>query len=89
MYVRHLPPSVPPVPFKDRRDGNHKQSSTRYQRNEYEMPAVILPRTRAERRDWARHIANDLRASLPWWQFAERVRIGFVLDSIRSNQRRY
>lgn len=49
------------------------------------MPAVITPRSRAERRRWARHIGNDIRASLPWFQFAERFRIGMVLDRFRSN----
>lgn len=49
------------------------------------MPAVITPRSRAERRRWARHIGNDLRASLPWFHFAERFRIGVVIDSIRTN----
>jgi hypothetical protein len=25
-------------------------------------------------------MGHELRASLPWWNIAERVRIGFVLD---------
>lgn len=49
------------------------------------MPTVILPRTKAERRRWAKHIGNDLRASLPWTEFIERFRIGLVIDSIRTN----
>lgn len=46
------------------------------------MPAAILPFTRAERKQWALHIANDIRASLPWWNITERVRIGLVMDRI-------
>ncbi len=49
------------------------------------MPAAILPFTRSEKRRWARHIGNDIRASLPWFHFAERFRIGVVIDSIRTN----
>lgn len=48
------------------------------------MPSAILPFTRSEKRRWARHIGNELRASLPWWEFAERFRIGLVLDQIRT-----
>ena len=49
------------------------------------MPAVLTPRSRAERRRWARAIGHELRASLPWYQFAERFRIGMVIDTIRTN----
>lgn len=49
------------------------------------MPAIATPRTRAERRRWAKAIGHELRASLPFTAFLERVRIGFVIDSIRTN----
>jgi hypothetical protein len=49
------------------------------------MPAALTPRSRAERRRWARAIGHELRASLPWYQFAERFRIGMVIDTIRTN----
>lgn len=45
--------------------------------------ATNRPSSRAELRRNAAAIAADIRAGLPWWQLAERVRIGFVIDSIR------
>lgn len=41
------------------------------------------PATRNELRQKAMLLGYELRASLPWWNFVERVRIGFVVDSYR------
>lgn len=47
------------------------------------MPYAILPFNRAEKKRWAHSIGAEIRASLPWWHLAERVRIGFIIDSYR------
>jgi hypothetical protein len=85
MYVHHSPDGRPACSFQRQANVNHKQSFTGYQPKDHKMPAVLTPRSRAERRRWARHIGNDIRASLPWWQFAERFRIGTVIDRFRTN----
>lgn len=41
------------------------------------------PSTRRELTHQAMLLGHELRASLPWWNFAERVRIGFVIDNFR------
>lgn len=85
MYVHHSPDVRPACSFQRQANALHKQSSTGYHPKDHEMPAVMTPRNRAERRRWAKAIGHDLRASLPWYQLAERFRIGMVIDTIRAN----
>jgi hypothetical protein len=47
------------------------------------MPTNASPATRSELRHRAMMLGHELRASLPWWNIVERVRIGNVTDKFR------